>query len=153
MNIDFNLKIRPKHLALFFLLSFSSVIFAQNSRIVSLDWEDPVLITTNESQFFVPTIAGQELSGLVPNYFLINDLAEGVEIKEVRILRKEPAPAEEVKYLKNRFIKIGNKFNPTLRTTYASKNRKGIVEFIPYLQDNGLIQRIAEIEVLSLIHI
>ena len=147
MIIDFNLKIRPKHLALFFLLSFSSVIFAQNSRIVSLDWEAPVLITTNESQFFVPTIAGQELSGLVPNYFLINDLAEGIEIKEVRILRKERAPAEELKYLKNRFIKIGNKFNPTFRTTYASKKRKGIVEFIPYLQDNGLIQRIAEIEI------
>lgn len=147
MRTDFSLKIQLKHFSLLIGLVITSLSLAQKSHKVLLKWQDPTLIKTSESQFYVPTISDQELNGAVPNFSWINDLPEGTAIKEVNLLRTELAPTEEVDYLEARVLTIDNSLNANIRTTYARYERKGVVEFVPFIKKKNGIHRVVEVEI------
>lgn len=147
MRTDSRLSTQLNFLILIIVLGWVTKMYAQQSYVVTVEWQDPTLIKTSEKQFFVPTIKGQELSGKSPNFSWIESLAEGLEIKEVKVLSTESATSEEVEYLNTQLINVSS-FDPLIRSTYGGYNKYGVVEFLPFIKSKGSIKRIKQVEIL-----
>lgn len=136
--------IRFKTLVVLFFLS--TKIVAQNQLEVIVEWMEPTKMVYNESEFLMPQIKNQGLNGLIINMHY----QELVPVKfnaDLTLINYTTSIAtkDDINYLNRFSIDVPKDFKPEMNITNGAGKRFLVVNFLPFINEQGQIKRIEKV--------
>ena len=134
---------------IFFLFSLGNSFsnFAQKSVSLSLNWEEPKVITQGDRSITVPSIVGQYMNGDRPNYFWQKRIMTSVDPELSLVIEStELANSKEIAYLNNRGISV-EEASYHLSVSKARSERHAMLNLFPFVRVGPQIHRIQNVRV------
>lgn len=128
------------------LLLFAFQSNAQNQLEVTVEWMKPAKMVFNESEFLMPQIKNQGIDGLRLNVHYQEEVASKYNASLALLNYSTSATTvDDIKYLEKFAIEVPTEFVPELAITNGGGKRYLVVNFFPYIKEQGQIKRIEKV--------
>lgn len=133
---------------LLFLCFISSSFYAQREETIIIPWEKEKIIVFDNSEIIVPSIAGQQLDGNIPNFFWKKEISSNTEYSiSLELLGTEPATKAEKAYLNDQRIEV-QELRYDLNLSNSNAQRHIVLNLFPFVRQNNRINRITGINII-----
>lgn len=129
------------------LLFFSLNGIAQQSEVISLPWGTPKKLVEGEKSIVVPNLEGHDLNGGIPYFSWSTPLISNTALNpELTIVSSSPADQEEIKFLMDQYIEVGEA-SYDLKIATARGEKSVVLGLFPFVKVNNAIHRINSVKV------
>lgn len=126
---------------------FITVIHAQQSEVIELQWEEPENLPTLYGQYLVPKFQNRTFSGKELRYSSIRELKGNFNKCVLKNFESESIENADLAYLNELSIDVPKELDFDFKITFGRDDKYLSLELNPYLFVNGSIHRVTSFEV------
>lgn len=132
------------------LLAFTCVQYGYGQRdvVLNVEWIAPVEARLEGKTFIIPQIKGQPYNNNLPNFAWSTSVENDKTYEFVYTnYTTSDCPREDQTFLEENMLAVPNVFNPEIGIRSGGKETFAILNFFPYITENGQLKRISSISV------
>ena len=117
-------------------------------EIITIQWNEPKVITFDNQEIKLPAIQGQELDGNRPNYFIRKELTNANVDLDLEVLTSESATKNDIYYLSSQYIEVGE-LTYELKVALSNTEKHLVLNLFPFFKENGIVKRVTSFKIIE----